>query len=171
MKDSIREALAGAAAGASARTLVAPLDRLKLVVQLQGSIDPTRSKHQGSADAYKGPKQALAKILREEGFFALWRGNAPTIIIQGGTSALNFLFLDLYKKAATCLVGQNGDHRLLKSFVSGFLAGGTAITILFPVGLMRTKLALDVGRDNRRYPRGMRDVVLQTYQVNGIPGL
>ena len=36
---------------------------------------------------------------------------------------------------------------------------------------LRTKLALDVGRDNRRYPRGMRDVVLQTYQVNGIPGL
>lgn len=161
MNDSVREAVAGAFAGASTRTLVAPLDRLKLVVQLQGSL--------ADSSAYEGPWKALSRMIGEEGFFALWRGNAPSILIQSGASALNFMFMDLYKKAATRMVGD--EQRLLKSFLSGALAGGTAITLLYPIGLMRTKLALDVGKEKRLYPQGMRDVVRHSYRVNGFTSL
>lgn len=178
MNDSIREILSGAFAGASTKTFLAPLDRLKLVVQLRGSMIQN-SATKDAASRYRGPAQAMTKILREEGFLALWRGNASTVIIQGGTSALNFLFLDWYKKTADRLVlGNRGPtqaltrpERIAKSFASGFLAGGTAITLLYPLGLMRTKLALDVGHETRLYPRGMRDVLLHSYRVNGLTSL
>ena len=51
------------------------------------------------------------------------------------------------------------------------MAGATAITILYPIGLMRTKLALDMGSDNRQYPRGMRDVLGKSLRANGVRGL
>ena len=182
MRDSIQEALAGALAGATSKTLLAPLDRLKLVVQLRGSLSSSSSSTAAVAGSeqqqYNGPWRALSKIIREEGFWALWRGNLPTILIQGGTSALNFMFMSWYMNAATKIVGAgSGDvhdqqQRLFVSLVSGGLAGGTAITILYPIGLIRTKLALDVGRTgNRLYPNGMRDVVSQSIRVNGISGL
>ena len=207
MKDSITDAVAGAFAGALTKTLVAPLDRLKLVVQLRGSISSSSSSSSVATTAstsatttakaragenivqqqYKGPWLALSKIIQEEGFFALWRGNLPTILIQGGTSALNFMFMSWYMNAATRIVGgvnnSNGDDdgdsqqqqttkRLIISLLSGGLAGGTAITILYPIGLIRTKLALDVGKTNNRlYPNGMKDVVWKSIQVNGISSL
>ena len=70
MNDSVREALSGAFAGASTKTLLAPLDRLKLVVQLRGSI-VQKTATKDAASSYQGPLQAMTKILREEGFFAL----------------------------------------------------------------------------------------------------
>jgi solute carrier family 25 (adenine nucleotide translocator) protein 4/5/6/31 len=174
MNDSIREVLAGAAAGTTTKTILAPLDRLKLIVQLQGSIHIQR---QGATSSYQNARQAFSKIIGDEGILALWRGNTPTILMQGGTSALNFLFMDLYKKAATRIVGSNDDqnhnhrynYRLAKSFLAGALAGGTAITCLYPIGLIRTKLALDMGTNTRRlYPNGMRDVATHSYRVNGL---
>jgi solute carrier family 25 (adenine nucleotide translocator) protein 4/5/6/31 len=166
VKDSVREATAGAFAGAVTKTLSAPLDRLKLVVQLRGSL-----KDSSKSSAYEGPIKAFTRMIQEEGVLALWRGNVPTILINCGTSGLNFMFMDWYKKAAVVLVGS--DQQFLKSFLSAFLAGATANTLLYPMGLMRTKLALDVGKDgkDRLYPRGMRDVVRHSIRVNGFTSL
>eukprot|EP00934_Nitzschia_sp_Nitz4_P005926 Nitzschia sp. Nitz4//scaffold117_size69655//23785//24865//NITZ4_006021-RA/size69655-augustus-gene-0.1-mRNA-1//1//CDS//3329533642//5916//frame0 len=163
VNDSIREVTAGALAGATTKTLVAPLDRLKLVVQLHGSLD-SKLEH-----AYQGPWKALTRIVQEEGFFALWRGNMQTVSIQGGTSALNFLFMDWYKKIASQMVAE--DQRFAKSFVSGALAGASAITVFYPIGLIRTQLALDVGKETRKFPNGMRDVIRYSVQTNGVSSL
>jgi hypothetical protein len=95
-KDSIREATAGALAGAVTKTIAAPLDRLKLVVQLRSSLLDTTPKKEAAAAAatvpqqYQRPWQALRYMIQTEGFWALWRGNVPTILINCGTSALNF---------------------------------------------------------------------------------
>lgn len=88
VKDSMREVAAGASAGAISKTVMAPLDRLKLVVQLRGSLGD--KKHA----AYGGPWTAFRRMIREEGFLALWRGNVSTVVIQAGTSALNFSTYD-----------------------------------------------------------------------------
>jgi hypothetical protein len=77
--------------------------------------------------------------------------------------------MDLYKKAASRIVGD--DQRLMKFLVSGGLAGGTAITCLYPIGLIRTKLALDVGKETGLYPNGMRDVVQHLIRTNGFTSL
>uniref|UniRef100_A0A6U6GBS2 ADP/ATP translocase n=1 Tax=Odontella aurita TaxID=265563 RepID=A0A6U6GBS2_9STRA len=110
---------------------------------------------------------------------AFWRGNTPTILIQAATSSLNFMFYDSYKKAASHLLRlshtseslrDERKHAMLSSFLSGGLAGGSTITIIYPLGFMRTRLAVDVGSETRMYPRGMRDVFWSTLKSDGIRG-
>ncbi|KAG7363178.1 mitochondrial carrier protein [Nitzschia inconspicua] len=164
MNDSIVEVAAGAASGALSKTIMAPLDRLKLVVQLRSELSSKDAR-----EAYKGPWRSLQKIFKEESFLALWRGNTPTVLIQAGTSGMNFCFMDLFKKAAVDVFGE--EQRFAQSFASAALGGATAITVFYPLGLMRTKLALDMGNDPREYPRGMRDVASKSVQSNGITSL
>ena len=68
--------LAGGAAGAVARTTTAPLDRIKLLFQVQA----VPSAGTGSATAYTGVGQAFRQILAEEGVRAFWKGNGLNII-------------------------------------------------------------------------------------------
>lgn len=176
------DALAGAAAGVFARTVVAPIDRVKLLIQLSGSI-PSASA--ASSSPKTNPLQIFRGIIQKEGILSLWRGNTPTILIEGGSTALNFVFLNWYKLASHAILtsleqqypslqSQNrGDRkrRLLQSFVSGGLAGATTISFLYPLGFMRTRLATDVGnKGERMYPNGMRDVLCKIWSSDGFRG-
>ena len=181
-KAAATDALAGALSGAFSKTIAAPLDRIKLLVQLRGSIvtaDGNKSR-QHIAKQNEGGLKSLQNVIRNEGVLSLWRGNAPTILIQGATSALNFLFLESYKAnvkewANNLSVGDvdSRTQRLFSSFVSGGLAGASTITLIYPLGFMRTRLATDVGsaaKNERLYPNGMRDVVRSVWQTDGFRG-
>ena len=98
VQDSLREAAAGAFAGAVTKTAAAPLDRLKLVVQLRGSLAGGTTHH------YEGPWAALRRMIQQEGVLALWRGNVSTILINCGTFALNF---SEWMDVMACCVGWN----------------------------------------------------------------
>eukprot|EP00978_Attheya_sp_CCMP212_P047476 scaffold421390_cov62-Attheya_sp.AAC.2 len=182
---ALKEAIAGAAAGALAKTAVAPIERVKLLMQLGREL---------SSNSYANDNawQVARKVYNEQGMLAFWRGNTPNVIRQAGTASINFMLMDWYKGAMTPMLryttlqeraaaesgrtlGQRKRGRsLLSSFISGGLAGGTTTTILYPVEFMRTRLAMDIGGprpETRLYPRGMRDVFLQTYRLDGIRGL
>lgn len=58
-----------------ARTATAPLDRVKLLFQVQAVPSAGTS-----ATAYTGLGQAFRKILAEEGVRAFWKGNGLNII-------------------------------------------------------------------------------------------
>eukprot|EP01133_Synstelium_polycarpum_P012401 gene12401-14553_t len=60
--------LSGSLSGAITRFIVAPLDVVKIRLQLQ-------STPAGSVPKYTGISQAFSRIFREEGLRALWRGN------------------------------------------------------------------------------------------------
>ena len=120
------------------------------------------------------------ELLEQKGILSLWRGNTPTVLAEGGVTALNFVFLNWYKVASNnalnsfpSLQKENGGdrkRRILQSFVSGGMAGATTITFLYPLGFLRTRLATDVGTENRLYPRGMRDVVQKIWLSDGYRG-
>jgi len=179
------DAFAGATAGVFARTVVAPIDRIKLLIQLSGSIQSESSTT--TSFTKSSPIQIFKDIIQKEGILSLWRGNTPTILIEGGVTALNFVFLNKYKALISNNVlsileqhipslrpeneGGIRKRRILKSFVSGGLAGATTISILYPLGFMRTRLATDVGnKAQRMYPRGMRDVFKKIWQTDGVRG-
>lgn len=222
-----KDAVAGACAGAIAKTVVAPIERVKLLMQLQFSID--KPKNKGAATSAAGNKTLLSsrggnygawevtkQVYREQGILAFWRGeikrhlvifpactgfplltsnaillatgNTPNVIRQGGTSAMNFMLMDWYKRAISPLLvwslklPSNRDpevrqkrRALISSFLSGGLAGGTVTTVLYPVEFVRTRLAMDVGRGTadapRLYPGGMKDVCLSIWRADGWRGL
>jgi len=178
VRASIRDALAGAAAGAFAKSAVAPIERVKLLLQLQGSLE--------AGAVGTGAWNVAKSVYREEGIIAFWRGNTPNVIRQGGAAALNFMLMDWYKLAIAPVMtwsltfpsnrteeARKRRRALISSFLSGGLAGGTTTTVLYPVEFMRTRLAMDVGatRGERLYPRGMRDVFCSTLKADGIRGL
>ena len=67
-KSAVVNAVAGACAGCLAKTIVAPIERVKLVMQLRGSIDKN-SAHQ-SVSAFR----VAADVFRTQGALAFWRG-------------------------------------------------------------------------------------------------
>ena len=172
-----RDAVAGACAGAFSKTAMAPVERVKLLMQLQGSIDGA-----GGQNA----RQVALNVYRDEGLLAFWRGNLPNVLRAAGQAALNFALMDYYKKAAvipfledtiiqrrqTSTEEVQRRRNLITSFVSGGMAGGTSTTVLYPIEFLRTRLAMDQGRSiETRHYRGMRDVLVKTFQADGIRGL
>ena len=80
---------AGGAAGAVSRTVVSPLERLKILFQVQSA----------GRDAYKlGVGQGLAKMWREEGWRGFMRGNGTNCIRIVPYSAVQFSSYNFYKR-------------------------------------------------------------------------
>jgi solute carrier family 25 (mitochondrial adenine nucleotide translocator), member 4/5/6/31 len=66
----------GGAAAVVAKTGAAPVERVKLLLQNQGEM-----LRRGSLTRpYRGIADAFARVLREEGAAALWRGNQANVI-------------------------------------------------------------------------------------------
>ena len=91
--------LAGGVAGAVSRTVVSPLERLKILFQIQSA----------GRTGYKLPiGQGLMKMWRDEGWRGLMRGNGANCIRIIPYSAVQFASYNFYQKAS----------RYLKSSVS-----------------------------------------------------
>ena len=58
------------------KTLTAPLDRVKLLLQTRGGLQAGALKEASRGGGLVG---ALTAIGREEGFFGYWKGNVPQV--------------------------------------------------------------------------------------------
>lgn len=136
--DSSKMFVAGGVAGAVARTASAPLDRIKLLFQVQAVASSGTS-----ATAYTGVWQAAAKIFRDEGVLAFWKGNGTNIIRVFPYSAAQLMANDNYKRL---LADHNGELSVFRRLVSGALAGMTATALTHPLDTVRLRLALPESR-------------------------
>uniref|UniRef100_A0A383V5H6 ADP/ATP translocase n=1 Tax=Tetradesmus obliquus TaxID=3088 RepID=A0A383V5H6_TETOB len=132
--DSSKMFLAGGAAGAVARTATAPLDRIKLLFQVQAVASSGTS-----ATAYTGVGQAARKILSEEGFLAFWKGNGVNIIRIFPYSAGQLAANDSYKRL---LADDHGELTVARRLAAGACAGMTATALTHPLDTVRLRLAL-----------------------------
>ena len=83
------EALAGGIAGGVSRLVIAPLDVVKIRLQLQRA--PLASRAGGAAPpAYTGIRQTALRVLREEGLRQLWGGNGAAMALWVAYSAVQF---------------------------------------------------------------------------------
>lgn len=126
--------VAGGAAGAVARTATAPLDRIKLLFQVQAVPSAGTS-----ATAYTGVGQAASKILSEEGVAAFWKGNGTNIIRIFPYSAGQLMSNDQYKRL---LASPDGELTLSRRLIAGACAGMTATALTHPLDTVRLRLAL-----------------------------
>mmetsp|Transcript_14467 Transcript_14467/g.17541 ORF Transcript_14467/g.17541 Transcript_14467/m.17541 type:complete len:359 (-) Transcript_14467:494-1570(-) len=146
--------VAGGTAGAMARTASAPLDRIKLLFQVQAV------KTSGvSADAYTGVGQAMRKIYTEEGLLAFWKGNGTNMIRIVPYSSAQLSANDGYKRM---LADEDGNLTVTTRLVSGALAGMTATAVTHPLDTIRLRLALP----NSGYS-GMTDAFMKVVRLEG----
>lgn len=67
--------VAGGIAAAVSKTAVAPIERVKLLLQVQHA-----SKQISKENQYKGIVDAFVRIPKEQGMTAFWRGNLANVI-------------------------------------------------------------------------------------------
>uniref|UniRef100_G3UHS3 Solute carrier family 25 member 23 n=1 Tax=Loxodonta africana TaxID=9785 RepID=G3UHS3_LOXAF len=144
-----KQLVAGAVAGAVSRTGTAPLDRLKVFMQVHASKT-------NRLDILGG----LRSMVREGGVCSLWRGNGINVLKIAPESAIKFMAYEQIKRA---IRGQQETLHVQERFVAGSLAGATAQTIIYPMEVLKTRLTL---RRTGQY-RGLRDCARQILEQEG----
>ncbi|XP_045406646.1 ADP/ATP translocase 4 [Lemur catta] len=164
-----KDLLAGGVAAAVSKTAVAPIERVKLLLQVQAS-----SKQISPEAQYKGMVDCLVRIPREQGFLSYWRGNLANVIRYFPTQALNFAFKDKYKQLF--MSGVNKEKQFWRWFLanlaSGGAAGATSLCVVYPLDFARTRLGVDIGKGpEERQFKGLGDCIMKIARSDGIVGL
>ncbi|KAJ7949966.1 Mitochondrial carrier protein [Quillaja saponaria] len=145
---------AGAVAGAAAKTVTAPLDRIKLLMQTHGVRVGQESakkaigfieaitligKEEGIKGYWKGnlPQVAL-NMLREEGVASFYYGLGPSLIAIAPYIAVNFCIFDLVKKA----LPEKYQKRTETSLLTAVLSASLATLTCYPLDTVRRQMQL-----------------------------
>lgn len=122
--------IAGAAAGALAKTTIAPLDRAKINFQIR----------KDTPYSFRAAVQFLKHIYATEGTIALWRGNSATMARIVPYAAIQFTAHEQWRKILR--VDEDGTNTKLKRFMAGSLAGITSQSLTYPLDLARARMAV-----------------------------
>ncbi|XP_006620955.1 graves disease carrier protein homolog [Apis laboriosa] len=130
----LKSLIAGGVAGMCSKTTVAPLDRIKILLQAHNKY----YKHLGVLSG-------LREVIQRERFFALYKGNFAQMIRIFPYAATQFTTFELYKKY---LGGLFGKHTHIDKFLAGSAAGVTAVTLTYPLDIIRARLAFQVAGEH-----------------------
>jgi hypothetical protein len=171
----VRNLLAGGIAGMAAKSVVAPLDRIKILYQVS------------SAEFKLLNVPNVAKnIVQNEGLAALWKGNTATMIRVFPYSGIQFTVYDRCKthflrkheqdRHSAGLSNNSETARRnwglspLESLSSGMLAGTISVILTYPLDLTRAQMAV-VKRHRNAPNRGFMGVITDNYKQRGTAGL
>ncbi|EFO90503.1 hypothetical protein CRE_08158 [Caenorhabditis remanei] len=158
----------GGTAAAVSKTAVAPIERVKLLLQVQDASQTITADKR-----YKGIVDVLVRVPKEQGYAALWRGNLANVIRYFPTQALNFAFKDTYKNMFQKGLDKKKDFWkfFAGNLASGGAAGATSLCFVYPLDFARTRLAADVGKANEREFKGLADCLVKIAKSDGPIGL
>lgn len=125
-----RYLIAGGVAGAASRTATAPLDRLKVVLQVQ------------TTRAHIMP--AVKSIWKEGGFLGFFRGNGLNVLKVAPESAIRFYTYEMLKTFMANAKGEGAkaDVGAMGRLLAGGIAGAVAQTAIYPMDLVKTRLQI-----------------------------
>ncbi|KAK0162863.1 hypothetical protein PV327_006605 [Microctonus hyperodae] len=141
---------AGAAAGALAKSTIAPLDRTKINFQIS-----KQQYSQRAAIAF------LIETYKRDGLLSLWRGNSATMIRIVPYSAIQFAAHEQWK---TILHVNSKESPPVKRLLAGSLAGVTSQCLTYPLDLARARMAVT---QKAEYST-LRHVFVQIYRHEGL---
>ncbi|KAJ5141836.1 Mitochondrial carrier protein LEU5 [Penicillium atrosanguineum] len=124
----LKSGLAGGLAGCAAKTVVAPLDRIKILFQ---TSTPEYTRYTGS---WAGFLSAISVIRRCEGWMGLFKGHSATLLQKFPYSAINFL---AYEQIRATIIPSKDKETPLRRLLSGSLAGCISIFFTYPLELVR----------------------------------
>lgn len=170
----VLELIAGGASGMITKTLTAPLERVKILLQLQGMIAKKQLKETGmfvkvpqSALKYKGIWHTLITVLKEEGIRGWFKGNGANVVRVIPVYALKFAFNDTFKNMFKNEPGKKLTFTQL--MISGTFAGLFQQVVTYPLETVRTRLTLGVL--SKHQFKGILDAMVSTVREEGVRGL
>jgi len=161
----------GGVSAAVSKTAAAPIERVKLLIQNQDEM----IKSGRLATPYKGIGDCFSRVIAEEGFISLWRGNTANVLRYFPTQALNFAFKDQFKRMFGYSQAKDGYWKWFAgNLASGGAAGATSLLFVYSLDYARTRLANDAKagkKGGERQFNGLVDVYRKTLATDGIQGL
>lgn len=150
---------AGGTSGAVSKTITAPIERVKLIIQTQDSNPLIRS---GEVPRYTGIANCFTRVYAEQGAGAFWRGNFTNCLRYFPTQAFNLAFKDSIKSAFPKYSPKNEFWKFFGvNLASGGLAGAGSLCFVYPLDYARTRLASDVGSGKKTFS-GLGDCIVKT---------
>lgn len=165
-----KEMIAGGVAGAFSKTAIAPLERLKILLQ-------TRTNEFRSLGVLK----SLNKLRKHDGVLGFYKGNGASVLRIVPYAALHYMAYERYR----CWILGNcpslGTGPVV-DLLAGSASGGTAVLCTYPLDLARTKLAFQVNNSDQpssglKKPiappsyGGIKDVFRGVYSEGGVRAL
>ncbi len=163
----MKQLIAGGGSGAITKTAVAPLERVKILLQVQGMSVKTSGKRIAAADLkYHGVVGTMKTVTKEEGLLSLYKGNGANVLRVVPVYALKFTFNDTFKDMVRT-PGQ--DLNFGQLIMAGTGAGLFQTCVTYPLDTVRTRLTLGSGLGSQY--TGIMDVLRQTLAKEGVRGL
>ncbi|KAF4685252.1 hypothetical protein FOZ63_023979 [Perkinsus olseni] len=150
-------ACSGAIAGASAKTIVAPLERVKIIFQASHTMQYR----------WSNVWRTLLDIQKRDGLSGLWKGHIATLVRIMPYSATNFTVFDrLYRRLQDSPYITQHVPAMLIRFFSGSVSGAAAICVSYPADVLRSRLAVDVNGEYSSYSRAVKKI-MHTQGIRG----
>lgn len=153
----IRSGVAGGLAACAAKTIVAPLDRVKILFQAN---NPQFEKYTGS---WVGVSRAMQDIYRGNGTRGLFRGHSATLLRIFPYGGIKFL---AYEQVRTLLISNKEQETPLRRFMAGSISGCASVFITYPLEVIRVRLAWETRTEKRM---GVTDICRQIYNERPDP--
>ena len=130
----------GLGAGVVARTLVSPLDVVKVMTQV------------GTKETNEGYRRTVVNIFRTQGIRAFWKGNLIGCLRVSPFSAVQF---SAYHKIKVKLADENGRLTAPQAMLAGGLGGMVATVVTYPTDMVKTRLIVQHTDPKKRRYRGI----------------
>lgn len=114
-----------------AKTTTAPLDRLKILLQV----------HHKAYTNYNSIFNAFQAIYKNEGFLGYYKGNGAMMVRVFPYAAIQFMSYEQYKRLLKPFFERNSHFGKL---LAGSMTGVTAVTFTYPLDMVRARLAYQV---------------------------
>ncbi|QRW17639.1 5'-3' exoribonuclease [Rhizoctonia solani] len=136
----VRTGIAGGTAGCIAKTVVAPLDRVKILFQ---TSNPNFQKYSGS---WTGAFRAIRDINQSNGLAGLFQGHSATLLRVFPYAAIKFL---AYDQVHYALMPTRADETNFKRFFAGAFSGTLSVLFTYPLELVRVRMAYQTQASSR----------------------
>ena len=120
--------VAGGFAGVVSRTCIAPIERVKILYQINKGTETSGL-------------NVAQNIWRHEGLAAFWKGNSAAVVRVIPYMSLTFLTFEEYKASLNAV----GVPKQAATLTAGSLAGVTAVVCTYPLDLVRATMATPAG--------------------------
>lgn len=146
LKQFFRHLLAGAIAGCVSRTVTAPIDRIKVFVQV--------SKHP------QNYQDLVRQLYKDGGVWSFWRGNWINVVKSAPKSSLRFAFYEQIKIG----IKKEDELSIQERIIAGSVSGWLSQTLIYPLEVVKTKMTL---RSTGQY-EGIMHCFKKVYRTEGL---